>query len=286
MPCDREQLYLMPPSMQEWLPAGHLAWFVVDLVRQLELSAFYERYRADGWGRAAYEPGMMVTLLVYGYCLGERSSRQLERLCETDIAFRVVTANQRPDHSTIARFRQEHGAALAELFVGVLGLCVEAGLVKVGVVALDGTKMRANAALSANRTPEGLRAEVARILAEAQERDAAEDARYGAGQRGDELPAELQDPRSRLARPRECQERLQREADAQAAAQAGRIAQKAAQAQATGRTPRGRPLKAADATPPQDAKANVTDPGSRIMGGHSVLRRRPGTCRASMGRRW
>jgi len=161
LPCDREQLYLMPPSMREWLPEGHLAWFILDAVEQLDLSAFYGRYRADGWGRAAYQPGMMVALVVYAYCVGERSSRHLEALCETDVAFRVVAANQRPDHTTIARFRQEHAAALAALFVEVLRLCVTAGLVKVGVVALEGTKIKANAALSANRTQEWLQAEVA-----------------------------------------------------------------------------------------------------------------------------
>lgn len=152
LPCDRDQMYLMPPALQDWLPEGDLAWFLLDAVAQMNLEDIIQSYRRDGWGQAAYEPSMMVALLLYAYCLGERSSRQIERLCERDIAFRVITANQRPDHTTLARFRQTHEKALAALFTDVLRLCAEAGVVKVGVVALDGTKMKADAALAANRT--------------------------------------------------------------------------------------------------------------------------------------
>ncbi len=156
LPCDRDQLYLLPPALQDWLPEGDLAWFLLDAVAQMDLSAIEETYRRDGWGQAAYEPTMMVALLLYAYCLGERSSRQIERLCERDIAFRVIAANQRPDHTTVARFRKLHETALAALFTDVLRLCAEAGMVKVGVVALDGTKMQADAALAANRTADAI----------------------------------------------------------------------------------------------------------------------------------
>ena len=152
--CNREQLYLMPVSLRDWLPEGHLAWFMLEAVEEIDLTRFYLKYRADGWGRAAYDPQMMVSVLLYAYCLGVRSSRQIERACEMDVAFRVITGNLKPDYSTICRFRSENERELGRLFTGVLRLCAEAGLVKAGVVALDGTKMKANASLSANRTQE------------------------------------------------------------------------------------------------------------------------------------
>ena len=123
--CDRQQQFLMPPSIAEWLPEGHLAWFVCDAVSQMDLEAFYGRYRQDGWGRAAYEPAMMVALTLYSYCLGERSSRRIERRLHEDVAFRVIAANQAPDHTTIARFRQINDAALAGLFADCLTLCAK-----------------------------------------------------------------------------------------------------------------------------------------------------------------
>ncbi len=131
--CDREQVFLMPPDPRDWLPEGHLAWFVLASVQEMDLDAFYGSYRQDGWGRAAFEPSMMVALLLYAYARGERSSRGIERRCVEDVAYRVIAAQQTPDHATIARFRVRHEAALAGLFSEVLGLCREAGLVKVGV---------------------------------------------------------------------------------------------------------------------------------------------------------
>ena len=192
---DREQGYLLAPNIREWLPPGDLAWFLLDVVAQMDLGVFYRGYREDGHGHPAFDPAMLVTLLLYAYCLGERSSRRIERLCERDLGFRVVTVNQAPDHATIARFRQEHQEELAALFTQVLRLCGEAGLVKVGTVAVDGTKVKANASLAANRTYEHLEAEACRMLAEAQARDEEEDGRYWE-QRGDELPEELRDPRA------------------------------------------------------------------------------------------
>jgi len=264
-PLNREQMYLMPPSLRDWLPEDDLAWFIIDVVNQMDLSKFYGKYRQDGWGRAAYEPSMMVSLLLYAYCLGERSSRRIEWLCHRDIAFRVITANQVPDHSTIARFRQDNERELEELFVQVLRLCAEAGLVKVGMVTLDGTKLAANASLDANRTYATIEEEVKRILSEAKAKDEEETRVRGAGQRGDELPEDLRDPRSRLARLRECKARLEREAQEAALAQEAKISARQAEEEETGKKKRGRKPKDPDPTPDREAKANVTDPDSRIM---------------------
>src|SRR5919205_2718852 len=190
---DREQQSLLPPNLREWLPEGHLAWFVIDAVAQFDLSAFYGAYRADGHGRAAHDPAMMVALLLYGYAIGERSSRRLERRCIEDVATRVICANRAPDHTTIARFRQRHESALAELFGEVLWLCADAGLVRVGVVAVDGTKVHANASHHATRDYEQIARE---ILEHADAVDAEEDERFGEA-RGDELPEQIATPEGR-----------------------------------------------------------------------------------------
>ena len=179
----------------------------------MDLREFYAAYRSDGWGAAAYDPGMMVAILLYAYCLGLRSSRRIARALEEDVGFRVVAANQQPDFRTICRFRAEQEEALEELFVEVLRLCHEAGLVKLGVVALDGTKVAANAALGTNRSHQAIEEEVQRMLAEAKAADAEEDAHYGPGRRGDELPEGLGGRRERLKRLKEAKERLQREAE-------------------------------------------------------------------------
>lgn len=261
--CERDQLYLMPPSLREWLPEGHLAWFVLDAVAQMDLSAFYGRYRDDGWGRAAYAPEMMVALTLYSYCLGERSSRRIERRLGEDIAYRVIAANLNPDHTTIARFRQHNEGALAGLFTQILALCAGAGMLKVGVVAIDGTKMGASASLSANRTKDAIEAEVRRILAEAAETDAAEDALYGEGVRGDELPPELADRRSRLARLKEAKKRLDDEDAARQSAHQGQLAKREQTERERGKRLRGR--KPVSPAPDPKATANTTDPESRIM---------------------
>ena len=151
LPCDRDQAYLLPPSLKDWLSEGHLAWFVLDAVEQIDLSEFYKKYRTDGVGNSALHLSMMVALLMYSYCTGERSSRKIETRCQTDVAYKVVTANQYPDHTTISRFRKDNQSHLKKLFLEILRLCAEAGLVKLGKVSLDGTKIKANASLSANR---------------------------------------------------------------------------------------------------------------------------------------
>jgi transposase len=185
--CGREQAFLMPPSLREWLPEDHLAWFIVGAVEDMDLKAFYADYRADGHGAAAYERSMMVALALYAYATKQRSSRAIEGHCRQDVAYRVIAANRVPDHATIARFIVRHEAALGELFGSVLALCAKAGLVKTGVVAIDGTKIAANASREARADYERIARE---IVAEARRTDEAEDELYGEA-RGDELPEEL-----------------------------------------------------------------------------------------------
>src|SRR5918995_3639661 len=213
--CDREQELLLPPSLREWLPEEHLAWFVLDAVAEMDLAAFYADYRDDGWGRAAHDPAMMVALFVYAYAIGVRSSRAVERRCHDDVAFRVITANRAPDHATIARFGVRHEAAIAELFGEVLGLCARSGLVRVGVVAVDGTKIAAAATDHATRSYEQIAQE---ILEEAARIDAAEDELFGED-RGDELPEGLRTSGDRRQVLREAKQAL----DAERAAQAKKI---------------------------------------------------------------
>jgi transposase len=215
--CDREQAFLMPPSLREWVPEDHLVWTVLDAVAEMDLGAFYACYRADGHGRPAYEPSMLVALLLYAYARGNRSSRGIERACVEDVAYRVVAGNLVPDHSTIAEFRVRHEDALAELFTGVLGLCRRAGLVSVGVVAIDGTKVQANASREADRSYELIARE---ILADAAERDRREDELYGEA-RGDELPERLRTSAGRRAALREAKQELERAAGNDAEAQTG-----------------------------------------------------------------
>jgi len=205
--CDRDQAMLLPPDLRDWLDEDHLAWFVIEAVEELDLDTFYASYRADGHGRAAHEPKMMLTLFAYAYSVGERSSRGIERRCREDVAFRVITANQAPDHATIARFRVRHERALEDLFGQVLGLCAEAGLVEVGVIAVDGSKFAAAAADKATRSYERIATE---ILAEAGRIDAAEDQIHGSA-RGDELPEHLARREGRRAWLRGAKQRLDAE---------------------------------------------------------------------------
>ncbi|MEK7814708.1 MAG: IS1182 family transposase [Chloroflexota bacterium] len=262
---DREQGYLMPPSLKEWLAEGHLAWFILDAVEQMDLGEFYAAYRNDGWGAAAYDPAMMVAVLLYAYCQGLRSSRRIARALEEDVGFRVVAANQQPDFRTLCRFRTQHERGLEQLFVGVLRLCQEVGLVKLGVVALDGTKVAANASLAANREYRTLEAEASKILAEAKVADEAEDAQYGPDRRGDELPEGLGRHSDRLKRLLEAKVRLEAEAAQAAQGATEHLAQRAAEEEASGRKKRGRKPKSVEPLPPAEAKANVTDPDSRVM---------------------
>jgi transposase len=262
---NREQDYLMPPSLRQWLAEEDLAWFILDAVEQLDLAGFYAVYRNDGWGAAAYDPGMMVGVLLYAYCQGIRSSRKIDRALERDVGFRVVAANQQPDFRTICRFRSEHEKALERLFVQLLRLCREAGLVKLGVVALDGVKVAANAALDANRDHEAIEEEVRRMLAEAKKVDTEEDALFGPEKRGDELPEGLGRRVERLKRLQEAKSRLEKEVEAAARAAQERLAQRQAEETASGKKKRGRRPKVVEPAPVEEAKANISDPDSRIM---------------------
>jgi transposase len=270
--CDRDRELLLPPSLREWLPGDHLAWFVLDAVEEIDLSGFYGVYREGGWGRAAFEPAMMVALLLYAYAVGERSSRAVERRCREDVAFRVLTANRIPDHATIVRFRARHEQALAATFAHVLALCAEAGLVSVGVVALDGGLLAGDASPGATRGYASIREEVERMLAEAARLDAADDERLGEA-RGDELPAELVDARSRRERLRRCKQQLEQAQSDEEACYRANLAWRAAWEAEHGRRLAGR-----KPTPPNPAalaerRINTTDPDTGLMkraGGKSV----------------
>ncbi len=264
---NRDQMWLMPPAITDWLPAEHLAWMVIDAVESMNLQAFYAKYRTNGQGNTAWHPKMMVAMLLYAYCQGERSSRKIERLCQESVAYRVITGNEKPDHSTISRFRQDHAEPMKSLFIEILRLCAEAGLVHVGKVNLDGTKMKANASLAANRTESALAAEIERMLSEAAAKDAEEDAAFGKDKRGDELPKDLRTREDRLKRLEEAKERLELERQAAEAAQEAKLAKRAEQERASGRKPGGRAPKsvAAVRTQQEERKANVTAPETRIM---------------------
>lgn len=228
---DRDQVFLLPPDMREWLAEGHLVWFVLDVLERVDTAVLHDKRQLGGVGRRGYDPDVLLALLVYGYCTGQRSSRQIERLCEVDVAYRVICGGLVPDHTTIARFRQEHEEHAVQLFTDALVVCAEAGLTGVGVVAVDGTKMGTDASLKANYTREGIQAQVREMLAEAEQVDAEQDRLFGED-RGDELPEGLRDRSSRAARldaaletiaRREAQRRQQR-ADARARAEAVRAA--------------------------------------------------------------
>jgi len=262
------QLLLLPPDLGKWLEEGHLAYFILDVLGALDLSEIYASYDGSRGGRPGFDPRLLAGLLVYGYCVGVTSSRKIEKATYESVPFRVLAANQHPDHATIAEFRRRHLEALARLFVQVLRLCEKAGLVRLGHVALDGTKMRANAskhkAMSYGRMEEKVReleAQVAALLAAAEAEDQAEDAQHGS-RRGDELPEELRFRQQRLEKIRQAMAAL--EAEAEAAAQRLRE-EKAAKAKEG--KPRGgaEPDPSEAARPEEKAQKNFTDPDSRIM---------------------
>ena len=277
---DLDQALLLPPSLHDWLPEDHVAHFVADIVKQLDLSAIYASYdEKDGRGLAAYAPAMMVRVLLYGYCTATYSSRKIEAKTYDDVAYRYLAAEEHPDHSTIAEFRKRHLQTLAGLFVQSLKLCQKAGLVKLGHVAIDGTKLQANAskhkAMSYQRmgeTEKKLQAEVEELLKRAEAADTAEDERYGKGKRGDELPAELARRESRLAKIRAAKAELEAEARQQAeerkAVAEAKIAARREQEVRTGKKARGRDPQVPDPTqavPKPGAQRSFTDPDSRIM---------------------
>jgi transposase len=264
-PCAPDQSLLFPPSPRDWLPEGHVAFFIADTVAALDLRAFYAPYEGDGRRNQPFDPQMMVTVLVYAYATGTFSSRRIARKLEEDVAYRVLAAGSFPAHRTIAEFRQAHLAAFETLFVQAVAIAREAGVVHLGALAVDGSKVKANAskhkAMSYGRMRDEerrLREEIAALTAQAEATDAAEDAEHGPDVRGDELPAELQRREERLAKI--------------AAAKARLEARQAEEDRQKGRTPddgrkgRGHKPFARDfGVPPDDAQDNFTDPESRIM---------------------
>jgi transposase len=270
-PYSLDQVCLLPPSLSDWLPENHLARFIAEVTEQLNLTPLLQRYRnGSGRGLAAYNPVLMLRLLLYGYCVGRRSSRQIERATYDEVPFRYLAADQHPDHDTISTFRKEHLAAFSELFGQVLKLCQEAGMVKLGQVAIDGTKMRANADRNQTMRYEKIEEQerevqkkVEQILAEAEQADAEEDARYGKGRKAEELPAALATSQQRLEKLRAAKEKLAREA-----AERAELARK--QREANGDKPRSnaekkryqRDTAAVEKANPQH---NFTDSDSKIM---------------------
>lgn len=269
-PFDPDAVMLVPPSLDEWLPEGHLARFIAELVDdELDLGRFYASY-AKAKGQPPYDPRLMLRIVLYGYCVGVRSSRELEKACTDVVAFRWLAAQQAPDFRSIGRFRERHLAALAGVFLQALELCQAAGMVKLGHVALDGTKVRANAsrhkAMSYARLTDKqkvLAGEISDLMAEAQSVDAAEDARYGPGKRGDELPAELANRQRRAA----AMARARASIEAEAAAKAREAAKGKARARGQDEDQARAAGEAAakKAKPKPKAQRNFTDPDARIM---------------------
>ena len=257
---ERDQLWLMPPSLSDWLPGDHLAWFIVDVVAALDLSGFYRSLRADGRGGAFYDQEVMLGVLLYAYCVGERSSRRIERRLVDDVAFRVVAANQQPDHATLARFRRNHQGAIADVFAQVLGLCIAEGLVEAGLVAIDGTKIEADVSTGSSVTRRQI---VTEILEDAEAVDAAEDLEYG-DRRGDELPERWADRRDRRARLREALRQL--DADGPSDRESYRAARDAKEAELGHKLPgRRADPNSKWASPARTRKINVTDPDCRVI---------------------
>ena len=259
-------MLLLPPSLLDWLPEGHLVHFILDVVEQLDLSNIYASYKGDGRGQPPYEPGMMTALLFYAYCTGVPSSRQIEKRTHEDVAFRVIAANRHPDHDSICDFRKRHLKALAGLFVQILRLCQQAGIVKLGHVALDGTKVKANAskhkAMSyggMKKKKEELEKEIDELLKNAQAVDKEEDKKYGKGKKGWDLPDELKRRETRLEKIKAAMSALEEEAEQQTAEK-----QKAKETRT-----KSKKVSASQAPPevvPSDkAQRNFTDPDSRIM---------------------
>ncbi len=273
-PYEPKQSFLLPPSPLDWLPEGHLARFILDVVERLNLSAINAHYEREQRGYPPHHPTMMVALLLYGYCVGVPSSRKIEKRTHEDVAFRVIAGNTHPDHSCISEFRRIHLQALAELFLQVLRLCQKAGLVKLGHVALDGTKMKASAskhkAMSYERMKkddEKLRQKIADLLRAAEQADAEEDAQYGKGRRGDELPEELQRAEGR----RERIQTLMAELEAEAAEQREDAKESSSDdddkppPSGLAALPSHKIPTTADGTPTPKAQRNFTDADSRIM---------------------
>jgi transposase len=262
---DRRQRFLLPVDMMDWLPEGDIVHVIVDAVGLMDLSDFEATCKVGRAGQPPFAPAMLLGLLIYAYSHGVRSSRAIERLCRRDAGYRFIVGDDVPDHSVIARFRQRHAERMKGVFLQVLELCREAGLIRLGLVALDGTKVKANASLDANRTASTIGEQINRVLAEAEATDAREDRQFGPDAGGPALPGDLKRRGDRLARLKACQEKLQAQAAAAASRQENKIAAREAEEQATGRRKRGRKPKEPDPSVDPDTVANTTDPQSGIL---------------------
>ena len=266
--CDRDQMYLLPPDMRDWLPENHFVWFIMEIISSLDLKAFYRRYNPQGDGRPAYHPSMMTALYFYSYCTGERSSRKIERLCMESVPFRIISGDQQPDHTTISRFRKKFSRELSALFLQVVTLCYESGLCNFRTVSVDGTKIQANASMASNRNESGLKKEIQKYFKEADEADAREDKLYGPDRRGDELPPELSTEEKRIRKIKEIQERLRTEKEEKVRSQEEKLNMRKAQEESTGKKKRGRKPKSVEAVEEEaseNLKGNLTDSDSRVM---------------------
>jgi transposase len=266
LPYEQEQMYLMPPSVQEWVREDSLARFVSEVVDELaangRLAGFYAQYREDGWGAAAYHPVMLVKVLLYAYSTGVASSRKIAAALEQDVGFRFLAANQTPDHRTVNTFRSQHREALESLFIEILELCREAGLVKLGRVALDGTRVQGNSAIDRKQTRAQLEAAVLELLAAAEAVDRAEDEQYGLEVRGDELPDELRSARKRLQKLKAALAKLDEDRDKLCEAQQKLIDER----EKRGGIKRGRkPRDPGEIDLPEKTTVNTTDPESQIL---------------------
>ena len=270
---DMNQQLLLPPDLRQWLRADHLALYISDVVESLDLSGILQVYEAgDGRGRPPYHPAMMVKLLLYGYCTGKMSSRKLEQATYDEVPFRVLSCDQHPDHDSLADFRRRHLPELGQLFVQVLQLCERGGLVKLGHVAIDGTKIKANAskyqslsyARMKDEEPE-LAAAVERMLGEAQRIDEQEDQLYGKGKRGDELPEALRNPQTRLAKIRSLIADMEAEAKAAAAHERAEKEKPEGERERRKWRRKWKVSEAGEVVPVAKTKRNLTDPDSRLM---------------------
>lgn len=262
---DRRQRFLLPVDMMDWLPEDDIVHLIVDAVGLMDLSAFEKTYKVGHAGQPPFAPAVLLALLIYAYSHGIRSSRAIERLCRRDAGYRFIVGEDVPDHTVIARFRRRHAERMKSVFLHVLELCREAGLIRLGLVALDGTKVKANAALDANRTASTIAEQISRMLAEAEATDAQEDRQFGAEAVGPPMPKDLGRHADRQARLKACQEKLEARAAAVAARQQDKIVAREAEEQATGKRKRGRKPKEPDPSVDREAVANPTDPDSGIM---------------------
>jgi len=262
---DFEQLYLLPEDIRDWVPSDDFCHILIDLISILDLSPLYKEYREDGQGAAFYHPEIMTGLIIYSYFNGVRSSRQIENKCRYDVGFRIVTRNSLPDHSTISRFIKKNSSFIGQLFIPVLTLLNEAGLINNVLLALDGTKLKANASLGSNMPYEKIEGEIQKYLKEVQEKDDVEDRLYGPDKSGNEVPDDFKTHSKRIKRFIQAKERLEAEHKEKSQKKEEKIAQREEEERESGKRKRGRKPKKPAKNPDEQSLANTTDPDSSIM---------------------